>query len=165
MRHSHQFIPYLSGISAGELDFSRDGQWITYVSYPEGSLWKCRTDGSDRLQLTYPPMTAILPRWSPDGKQIAFVDDERGKPWRILLISADGGAPQEAYPESRNQVDPTWSPDGKQIVFGRLPVPGSTEKIEINVLDLTSHRISVAWLTRMACSARAGPRMASTFWL
>jgi eukaryotic-like serine/threonine-protein kinase len=141
--HSHAFLPYLSGISAGELVFSSDGQWVVYVSYPEGSLWKCRADGSERFQLTYPPMTAVLPRWSPDGKQIAFVNDQVGKLWRILLISADGGAPQEAYPDSRNPVDPTWSPDGKQLAFGRLLIPGSAEKIEINVLDLTSHRVSV----------------------
>jgi eukaryotic-like serine/threonine-protein kinase len=153
----HQIVPYLAGISAGELDFSRDGQWVTYVSYPEGSLWKCRTDGSDRIQLTYPPVTAVLPRWSPDGKQIAFVAEERDKPWKILLISSDGGTPVEAYPETRNQLDPTWSPDGKQIVFGRLPVRGTGEKLEINVLDLSSHQISVLGHTESLFSPRWSP--------
>ena len=33
---SKQFVPFLAGISAGELDFSRDGKWVTYVSYPVG---------------------------------------------------------------------------------------------------------------------------------
>ena len=155
--NSHQFIPYLSGISAGELDFSRDGQWIAYVSYPEGSLWRCRTDGSDRLQLTYPPMTAVLPRWSPDSKQIAFVDSEQGKPWKILLISSDGGAPREAYPENRGQIDPTWSPDGKQIVFGRVTIPGTTDKLDINILDLTSHQISVVANSEGLFSPRWSP--------
>ncbi len=153
----HQIVPYLAGISAGELDFSRDGQWVTYVSYPEGSLWKCRTDGSDRLQLTYPPMTAVLPRWAPDGKRIAFVAEKRGKPWRILLISSDGGTPEEAYPESRNQLDPTWSPDGKQIAFGRLPVPGTGEKMEIHVLNLASHQISVLGYAESLFSPRWSP--------
>jgi hypothetical protein len=62
---SKQFAPFLAGISAGELDFSRDGKWITYVSYPEQALWRSRVDGSDRLQLTYPPVLASLPHWSP----------------------------------------------------------------------------------------------------
>src|SRR3974390_2244206 len=91
---SHQFVPFLSGISAGEADFSPDGQWILYVNYPELTLWKARVDGSQRTQLTYWPLYAALPRWSPDGKQIAFVGTGFGKPWKIFLISPEGGAPQ-----------------------------------------------------------------------
>ena len=53
---AQQFEPYLAGISAEGLDFSRDGQWVTYTSYPEGSLWRSKTDGSERLQLTFPPV-------------------------------------------------------------------------------------------------------------
>jgi eukaryotic-like serine/threonine-protein kinase len=49
---ARQFIPYFSGISAGELDFTRDGKWVTYIVYPEGTLWRSRADGSERLQLT-----------------------------------------------------------------------------------------------------------------
>jgi Tol biopolymer transport system component len=69
---SRQFVPYLSGISAGELSFSRDRQWVAYVSYPEDTIWRSRIDGSDRLQLTY-STAATLPRWSPDGSKIAFI--------------------------------------------------------------------------------------------
>jgi len=154
---SHQFVPYLSGISAGELDFSRDGKWITYVSYPDGSLWKSRIDGGERLQLTYPPLNAVLPRWSPDGTEIAFVDQELGKAWRILLISADGGTAQEAYPEGQSQVDPTWSPDGKRLAFGRVAVLGRTDNMEINILDLGSHRISVIPSSENLFSPRWSP--------
>ncbi|MGH9544925.1 MAG: TolB family protein [Terriglobales bacterium] len=88
---SHQFVPFLSGISVGELDFSRDGKWVTYVSYPDYALWRSRVDGSDSLQLTFPPTSADLPRWSPDGTQIAFVDSELGRPLKIFLVSNQGG--------------------------------------------------------------------------
>ena len=74
---SRQFLPFLSGISAGELDFSRDGKWIAYVSYPDGTLWRSRADGSERLQLTFPPVSAFLPHWSPDGTQIAYINTQR----------------------------------------------------------------------------------------
>jgi Tol biopolymer transport system component len=140
---SRQFVPYMSGISAGELDFSKDGKWVTYVSYPDGALWRSRLDGSDRLRLTYPPVSAVLPRWSPDGTQIAFVDVEPGKHWRISLVPAEGGTPKEAYAENRNQIDCTWSPDGKKLLFGRIPFTGSTENMDINILDLSSHQVSV----------------------
>jgi Tol biopolymer transport system component len=39
---SKQFMPYLSGISADTVDFSKDGQWITYVAVPDGTLWRSK---------------------------------------------------------------------------------------------------------------------------
>ena len=45
---SRQGGPYLSGISAMGVNFSRDGKWLTYVAYPEGTLWRSRADGSAR---------------------------------------------------------------------------------------------------------------------
>ena len=70
---SRQFVPFLSGISADSVSFSKDGKWAAYVAYPEGTLWRSKSDGSDRLQLSSPPAYAFMPRWSPDNKQIAFV--------------------------------------------------------------------------------------------
>ena len=139
---SHQFVPFLSGISAGELDFSRDGRWVTYVSYPEYTLWRCRTDGSERLQLTYPPVSAGLPRWSPDGTQIAYVDSQLGRPWKAFLISAQGGSPKEVLPENHTQVDPSWSPDGKKLALGRTQETGQTEPLLIQIVDLATRQAS-----------------------
>ena len=139
---SHQFVPFLSGISAGELDFSRDGRWVTYVSYPECTLWRSRTDGSERLQLTYPPVSAGLPRWSPDGTQIAYVDSQLGRPWKAFLISAQGGSPQEVLPENHTQVDPSWSPDGKKLALGRTEETGQTEPLLIQIVDLATRQAS-----------------------
>ena len=49
------------------MDFSCDGKWAVYVTYTDGTLWRSKLDGSDRLQLTYPPLRATVPHWSPDG--------------------------------------------------------------------------------------------------
>jgi DNA-binding winged helix-turn-helix (wHTH) protein/Tol biopolymer transport system component len=139
---SYQFVPFLSGISAGELDFSRDGRWVTYVSYPEYTLWRSRTDGSERLQLTYPPVSAGLPRWSPDGTQIAYVDTQLGRPWKVFLISAQGGSPKEVLSENHTQVDPSWSPDGKKLALGRTQETGQTEPLLIQIVNLTTRQAS-----------------------
>jgi serine/threonine protein kinase/Tol biopolymer transport system component len=137
---SRQFLPFLSGISVDQVDFSTDGEWVTYVTVPEGTLWRSRVDGSERLQLTNAPMIAILPRWSPDGKQIVFSGGQFGKPAKIFLVSAQGGTVQELLSESRSEMDPTWSPDGKRIAFGRLAF---AEDQDIEVLDLQTHQVSV----------------------
>src|ERR1039457_2345150 len=64
---SHQFVPFLSGISATDPTFSDDGQWVAYTTYPEHTLWRSRSDGSERTQLTYPPMQVTYPSISPNG--------------------------------------------------------------------------------------------------
>ena len=140
---SHGFVPYLSGMSAGELDFSRDGKWVAYVSFPERNLWRSRADGSERLQLTFPPVSAILPHWSPDDTQIVYTNIQSGQTWTMFAISAQGGTPERILPEKDYQMDAHWSPDGKKIIFGRVPfIPGSSQKVEIEVLDLNSRRVS-----------------------
>jgi Tol biopolymer transport system component len=117
---SRQFAVFLPGLSADGLAFSRDGQWMSYVKYPEGTLWRSRLDGSERLQLTFSPLMPGLAEWSPDGKQIAFSADTPGKPHHIYIVSADGGSPRQVAPEDRSQSHPTWSPDGSSLVFDRL---------------------------------------------
>jgi len=69
-----QFEPFLSGMSGEHVVLSKDGQLVAYVAYPEGTLWRSRPDGSERVQLTYSPLYAVHPRWSPNGKQIVFSD-------------------------------------------------------------------------------------------
>jgi Tol biopolymer transport system component len=137
-----RFSPFLGGISAEFVTFSRDGQWVAYVSYPEGTLWRSRLDGSSRQQLTYPPMYPVLPRWSPDGKKLLFFEFAVSpeKPARIYEIAAEGGSPHLLMAnDGRQQLDPNWSPDGSKIVFGsQSNDPSST----IRILDVASRQVS-----------------------
>jgi Tol biopolymer transport system component len=138
-----QFVPYLSGLSAHELDFSRDGRWVAYVGFPEGSLWRSRVDGSERLQLTYPPQQAAQPRWSPDGSRIVFDGRVPGQPWRISIIPAAGGGARTLVAGARNQADATWSPDGKTLAFGySVMEQGREGPIGIEWLDLATGRVT-----------------------
>jgi len=144
---SRRFVPYLMHITpAGVVAFSRDGDWVAYIKPPEGTLWRSRadTDGSQRLQLTSPPMEAMYPRWSPDGKYIAFLGKLPGQPWKIYVVNADGGSPQQLLPGNRNETDPDWSPDGSQLVFGRMPdyVAEASVPKAIHLLDLRTRQVS-----------------------
>jgi len=141
--NSGKFIPYLGGSSVCYVDFSRDGQWMTYVSYPEGSLWRSKIDGSEKRQLTRPPMAVQNPRWSPDGKLIAFTEMSNGDrrqmdlttPTRIYAVSADGGAPSLLAADSK-PGDPTWSPDGNSIAISSTGAKGP----EVRIADLQSQK-------------------------
>jgi Tol biopolymer transport system component len=143
-RNSRQLVPYLSGTSATWLAFSRDREWIAYVSYPEGILWRSKADGTERQQLSFPPMRVQMPRWSPDGKQIAFIGILAGKPWKIYLISATGGNSQQLIPGDRSEVDQDWSPDGNRLVFGRLISQHLAEEgpLTLHLLELKTHKLS-----------------------
>jgi len=140
------FLPHLSGISAGQVDFSRDGQWVTYVTYPDDTLWRMRMDGTEKLQLTYPPLTASMPRWSPDGKQVAFISPISGKSLKVLVVSSQGGNATELLPDDKNgEDDPAWSPDGKSVIIEQYPPQisgGSSNDYSILQLDLQTKKTS-----------------------
>jgi Tol biopolymer transport system component len=148
-RKSEKFVPYLGGISVCYVDFSRDGQWMTYVSYPEGSLWRSRIDGSEKRQLTSPPMAVINPRWSPDGKLIAFTDLSGGDrrkmddstPGRVYVVSMDGGAPSLLLAGDERPFDPTWSPDGISIAYASKPDGIQDELRILNTQTMTSTKV------------------------
>jgi serine/threonine protein kinase/Tol biopolymer transport system component len=139
-RRIGQFVPFFSGQSIEMTNFSKDGQWIAYVSYPDGALWRSRLDGSERLRLTDPPISARQPLWSPDGKQILFVAEQEGEPAKIWIVSSNGGDREQLLPgDTVPRWVPTWSPDGNRILFEE-PLPNGSRTLKI--LDLRTHRVA-----------------------
>ena len=135
-----QFVSYLDGISADFVDFSRDGQWLLYVTYPEGTLWRARTDGSQKTQLSFSPLEAMVPRWSPDGRQIIF-HAIGGDRQRAVLIPAEGGEPRPVS-VAGGEMQPTWSPDGAAIMYSDFPFfSDHPEKVAVYILHLKTGSI------------------------
>ncbi|HEV2396882.1 MAG TPA: protein kinase [Candidatus Sulfotelmatobacter sp.] len=109
-----EFVPFLGGISAYDVTFSRDGKWAAYLSYPEHTLWRSRADGSDRLQLTYPPLVVEFPRISPDGTRVAFCTGDDN----IYLANMAGGKPVKLLNDPLGHPNaPDWSPDGNLLAL------------------------------------------------
>jgi eukaryotic-like serine/threonine-protein kinase len=141
---SDQFQPFLGGISADLVAFSKDGQSVAYVSYPDGILWRANRDGSDRVQLTSPPLNPLSLEWSPDGSQLAFMAGSSQGHYQAWTVSARGGAPQRLLPkDGEEETDPRWSPDGSKLILAmRAGQSRDPQGSSIRILDLASHQIS-----------------------
>jgi Tol biopolymer transport system component/predicted Ser/Thr protein kinase len=127
-----RFLPYLQGLSAAQIVISPDRKWMVYTDFPRGYLWRCKVDGSERLELTH--SLAQMPTWSPDSKWIAYSD------WHeIYRVSVDGGVPEKLTSEGFTEVLPSWSPDGKFIYFNDYPIQGH---YRIRVLDQESRKVT-----------------------
>jgi Tol biopolymer transport system component len=130
--HAQKFVPFLGGISAEMTDFSRDGKWVAYVTYPEGDLRRRRIDGSEDIQLTHGPLHVGLPRISPDNRLVAFTGDYSGKQLSTWLVPFDGGEPKAATRSApgAEEIAPTWSPNGSKLLF-RLDQAGRRNVLQI----------------------------------
>ena len=136
---ARELVPYLSGISAEGVEASRDGQSLAYTLFPDGTLWRSNLAGTERVQLTFPPMRAFLPRWSPDGQQIAFIGTATGDHWTTYVIPAQGGVARQLIPGGDELADATWMPNGDAIVFGPW---SSGQSRGIKVLDLNTNQVN-----------------------
>jgi eukaryotic-like serine/threonine-protein kinase len=132
---SHQFLPFLSGISAVEPTFSADGKWVAYASYPDRSLWRSRSDGSDKVQLTHPPIVVSIPHISPDGTKVAFTSLHTDD---LMVVDMNGGLPPRTIAKGDgvnwNQAR-NWSPDGNLLLINI--------KGEIAIYDMRTGKTSV----------------------
>jgi DNA-binding winged helix-turn-helix (wHTH) protein/Tol biopolymer transport system component len=131
------FVPYLSGAPIRRIGFSKDGQWAAYITEPGLILWRSKLDGSERLQLGFAPMGSWDPRWSPDGKQIAFYGGPPG-PQKIFLISREGGSPTAVTAGDFSDTSPQWSADGNSLLFRREPIAkdGAVGTSHLYTIDL-----------------------------
>ena len=144
MPKSSAFIALEQNLSVASLaEYSTDGQWVAWLNASDGSLWRSRIDGSQRIELTTPPLRIFTMKWSPDNKRLALMAEEPGMPWKLYLIDSEGGKPTPLLNEDRNEADPDWSADGQSIVFGRLPSRmDSRQPKAIYLLNLQTSKVT-----------------------
>jgi dipeptidyl aminopeptidase/acylaminoacyl peptidase len=122
-RHAITFDDLIAMHRVAEAELSPDGKWMAYtVATPDleanrnvTNLWMAPVAGGEAIQLTRTGKDSS-PKWSPDGKTIAFLSTRSGDS-QVYLLSMEGG---EAHPLTKLSTGADlvkWSPDGKTILF------------------------------------------------
>jgi len=109
---------------------SPDGQWIAYTvtkvdkaaNKSNSDVFLVSMDGKTTRQLTNSPKGDSQPRWSPDGKTLAFISGRDGAP-QIFLIPVNGGEARKLTSISTGAGSPVWSNDGKWLLFSSSVFP------------------------------------------
>src|SRR5271163_1956088 len=106
-----------------DLQFSPDGSRVAFVlaEPPKGEqrarhIWLYEKESGAVRQFTFSAKDETSPRWSPDGKQLAFLSN-RDDQQQIYVMRADGGEAAAVTKGKRSVRSFAWSPDGKQIAF------------------------------------------------
>jgi Tol biopolymer transport system component len=102
---------------AGYPDLSPDGEWL---AFHDGGIILVKSDGTGFRQLTSEGYEDRYPRWSPDGRRIAFLS-RRGGQYDIWLINIDGSSLERlTWTKSPSVYFPVWLPNGTRLAYATL---------------------------------------------
>jgi len=138
-----------------------------YIRYPdlngnrivfaaEGDLWLVADAGGIARRLTTHPGTEYFPRFSPDGKWIAFTGEYDGNQ-DVFVVPAEGGEPRRLtwYPGADQVVG--WTPDGAKVLFrSRAENPQAWELFAIRTDGSESEKLPLGWASRVDMDAKSG---------
>lgn len=100
------------------LDVSPDGKWIVFDLL--GDIYRMPSSGGEAMAIQSGPAMQYVPRFSPDGRRIAFISDDTGNN-NIWIANADGSAAQAVTHDDANLLmGPDWSPMGDAIAATRI---------------------------------------------
>jgi dipeptidyl aminopeptidase/acylaminoacyl peptidase len=163
--------------SVNDAQISPDGRWVAYTvsradleqNAADADIWLASTAGEFPSRLTTNKKSDTSPRWSPDGKRLAFISAREEKP-QLFVMSPFGGEPERLTENKGGVRAIAWSPDGKSIAFVADQEPTAEEEKRIKekddaiVVD-TNYKFSRLWVldlaTKKARLLATGEMMAS----
>jgi dipeptidyl aminopeptidase/acylaminoacyl peptidase len=157
--------------SVNDAQISPDGQWVAYTvthadleqNANDADIWLVSTKGSEPVRLTTNKKNDTSPRWSPDGRRLAFVSARDDKP-QIYLMSPFGGEPERLTETKGGVRQFVWSPDGKSIAYVSDHEPTAEEeqrtkeKDDAVVVD-SDYKFTRLWVLDLAAPK---PRLIAT---
>jgi len=109
-----------SGDNDVDPDVTPDGQWVIYCAKENANstIWKMPIEGGAPVRLAVATQ-ATNPSVSPDGKQVAYIEVASNSiaPYKLVLISIDGGSPVKTFDVPLLASDLRWTPDGRALMY------------------------------------------------
>lgn len=132
--HSNGTLPRLLQVSdldriqyLDDAQLSPDGEWVAYTlttidalaDRAQDSIWMVRWDGTQHTRLTYGPASADMPRWSPDGKFLAFMSARPGEVpgSQVWIMDRKGGEARQLTNVAGALSWYAWSPDSRRLAL------------------------------------------------
>jgi dipeptidyl aminopeptidase/acylaminoacyl peptidase len=150
----------------GDPQLSPDGRWVAYTisdlnwdaNRRVTQIYLISVDGGEPKQLTNAPQSSSTPRWSPDGKRLAFISAREGGP-QVWTYDIATGEQKKVTNISTGASDPVWSPDGRMVAFVSDVYPECTNddcnrkrdeqaessKVKAKIADRLLYRHWVSW--------------------
>jgi len=128
----------------GDPQISDDGKWVAYtVATPslkedktETRTWMAPAGGGDAIVMTAPDVSSSHPRWSRDGKYLAFLSKRSEGKTQVWLLNRMGGEAQRLTEAIQDVDDFAWSPDSKRLVLVlRDPSPEELDEAKAKEKD------------------------------
>ena len=112
-----------------------------------GDIWVVSEKGGQPARLTVHTARDVYPRFSPDGKWLAFSSDRYGN-YDVFLMSAEGGTPKRVTFHSAQDIAVSWTPDSKKILFQSVRgefFPGIPGLYQVSVEGGLPERVPTDW--------------------